>query len=148
GGHSHGVVHGPARPGGICLPWTQRVLTVPVSPRRHVRVLVVMITALGVQSSYANPAATSAELRALACCARHCDKPMPLPLSRSCCELTTAPSGPAETPTPHADGPVASLVSLLPANAPLALPERDPLGLLEVRSRGSGPPTFLEQRHL
>jgi hypothetical protein len=109
--------------------------------------LVVMITALGVQSSYANPAAISAELRALACCARHCDKPMPLPSSRSCCGLTTAPSGPAETPTAQADGPVVSVVSL-PEIAPLAAPERDRLSLLEVRTSGSGPPTFLEQRHL
>jgi len=110
-------------------------------------VLVVMITALGVQSSYANPAATSAELRALACCARHCDKPMPPPVSRSCCGLTTMPSGPVETPAAQADGPVVALASL-PPSAPLAPPERDRLALLEVRSSGSGPPTFLEQRHL
>jgi hypothetical protein len=110
-----------------------------------VRLLVVMVVALGVQSSYANPAATSAELRALACCARHCDKPMPAPVSRSCCGLTAMPSGPAETPATQA--PVVSLVSLS-AIAPLVQAEHDRLALHDVRPRGSGPPTFLEQRHL
>jgi len=106
-----------------------------------------MILALAVQSSYANPVAMSAELRALACCARHCDKPMPAPSSRSCCGLTAVPSGPAETPAPQPDGAVAPLVSL-PASTPLVPAERDPLALLDVRPTGSGPPTFLEQRHL
>src|SRR5262249_39736416 len=106
-----------------------------------------MILALGVQSSYANPAATSAELRALACCAGHCDKPMPPPSSRRCCGLTAMPSGPAVTPATQAAGPVGFLVSL-PALTLVEPPARDRLVLHGVRPRGSGPPTFLEQRHL
>jgi len=58
------------------------------------------------------------------------------------------PSGPAVTPEAQAGGPVGFLVSL-PALTPLAAPpERDRLVLHGVRPRGSGPPTFLAQRHL
>jgi hypothetical protein len=123
------------------------VLILAVSPRRHIRLLFAMILALGVQSSYANPAATSAELRALACCAGHCDKPMPSPASRGCCGLTAMPSGPAVTPAAPAGGPVGFLVSL-PALTTLAPPESARLVLHDVQPRGSGPPTFLAQRHL
>jgi hypothetical protein len=57
------------------------------------------------------------------------------------------PSGPAVTPAAPAAGPVGFFVSL-PALTPLASPERDRLALHGVQPRGSGPPTFLAQRHL
>jgi hypothetical protein len=110
-------------------------------------VLVTLALALGVQTSYVNPTAVSAELRALSCCARHCDGPVSVPSSRSCCGLTGLPSGPAETSRAQMPGPIAPLW-WLPATA-LPTPARRDRGMLYgVQARGSGPPTFLEQRHL
>jgi hypothetical protein len=57
------------------------------------------------------------------------------------------PSGPAEMSAVQVGGPVGFLVSL-PALTPLAPPERARLARHDVQPRGSGPPTFLEQRHL
>jgi hypothetical protein len=110
-------------------------------------VLVAVAVALGVQTSYANPTAVSAELRALSCCARHCDGPVSVPSSRSCCGVTGLASGPAETPRAQMPGPVTPLV-FLPATV-LPTPARRDRGMLDgARPRASGPPTFLEQLHL
>jgi hypothetical protein len=110
-------------------------------------VLVALAVSLGVQTSYANPMAVSAELRAVSCCARHCDGPVSVPSSRTCCGVTGLVSGPAEVPRAQMPGPITPLV-LLPATV-LPTPARPDRGMLHVvQPRGSGPPTFLEQRHL
>lgn len=106
-----------------------------------------LIFALGVQSVYVNPGVAAAELRAMACCAGHCDGPLSLPKSRDCCGLTVAASGPAESPTAPAPAPTMA-ITLLPPSSSLAAPAPDAARLDVVQLAGSGPPTFLAQRHL
>jgi len=109
--------------------------------------VVALALLLGVQTAYANPAVVAAELRALSCCAGHCDGPVSLPSARDCCGLTATTSGPAE-------GPVAPGVPALTAAAVMgassALAPGTPTWVTADRLlvAGSGPPVFLAQRHL
>lgn len=107
--------------------------------------ILLLALALGVQTAYANPGVVAAELRAMACCAHHCDEPLSLPSARDCCGLTATTSGPAEAP----------LAAALPALTPVALvgspsvplaPARVPVDA--IQPAGSGPPAFLAHRHL
>jgi len=99
---------------------------------------------VGVQTVYANPRVEAAELRALSCCG-HCREPLSLPSARSCCGVTAVTSGPAVASASHTAAPIG------PTTAPLAVAVQ-PKPILAratlVQPTGSGPPTFLEQRHL
>jgi len=109
--------------------------------------ILLLALALGVQTAYANPGVVAAELRAMTCCAHHCDEPVSLPGARDCCGLTMAASGPAEAPAPVAL-PALTPVALLgscPAPAIVALASTT---LDVVCHAGSGPPAFLAHRHL
>jgi hypothetical protein len=115
-----------------------------VSSRRLIPLLAL---ALGVQIAYADPRVAAAEVRAMACCARHCDEPLSLPSARGCCRLTVGASGPAEAPIAPCvpsfqaatfAAPVAA--SVLSASTE-ARPDAWP-------AAGSGPPPFLSHRHL
>lgn len=105
-----------------------------------------LIFALGVQSAYVNPGVAAAELRAMACCAGHCDGPLSLPKSRDCCGLTVAASGPAESPTAPAPAPTMAITLLAPSTSLAAPPDAARPDVVQLA--GSGPPTFLAQRHL
>ncbi len=103
--------------------------------------------AVALQVVYVNPAVATAELRAMSCCARHCDEPPSLPASRTCCGLTATASGPTEAPTTAV--PAAHVVvSLLPSIRVVAPPRPVIAPALLLPVAGSGPPTFLAQRHL
>ena len=117
-----------------------------MSLHRRARLLLALAIALGVQTAYVNPGVAAAELRALTCCARHCDAPISLPSARDCCGLTMTASGPLEAPAAPAIAPDAA-THVIPTNAAPALtPAWHPAEV--VRPTASGPPTFLEQRHL
>jgi len=115
-----------------------------VSHRRLTGLILVLILTLGVQVSWANPAASAAELRAMSCCAGHSGRPMSLPQSRACCRVRQVVSGPAErpvaAPTPSV---VATLVTLAPPPAPAAT-----VVVFEPSPKAIGPPAFLAHRHL
>lgn len=107
--------------------------------------MLALVLALGVQVSWTNPAASGAELRAMACCAEHSDRPMSLPEQRACCGVTLAASGPAENPVAGLLATVAvpqgsPLAPPAPPNAAVVAPEPSPAGI--------GPPAFLAHRHL
>ncbi len=118
-----------------------------VSPHRPTRLLLALALLVGVQGSYVNPGVVAAELRALSCCAHDCDRPVPLPEARRCCGVTAMASGPAETPIAPAADTVAPI--LFTARCPVTAvqaPRRPAADA--VRVGDTGPPTFLEQRHL
>jgi hypothetical protein len=103
--------------------------------------------ALGVQTTYANPGVVVAELRAMSCCAHHCDEPLSLPSARTCCGLTATASGPAEGPVVPGV-PMLAPVAFTGAAGVLATvsPARERADVLWPA--GSGPPAFLVHRHL
>ena len=102
---------------------------------------------MGVQNTYVNPGVAAAELRALACCAHDCDEPVSLPGARKCCGLTLAASGPAELRVaqdvgcPLVMGPPVARTTVASTRAERIAPDA-------LQVAGTGPPTFLEQRHL
>ena len=106
-----------------------------------------LILALGVQTAYVNPGVAAAELRAIACCTHNCQEPVSLPSARTCCGLTAMPSGPAEEPVAQSVAPLT--VALAMRSGTTAKPPA-PMRALDrlVPVGASGPPTFLEQRHL
>jgi len=115
-----------------------------VTSARPARLLLVLALVVGVQTVYTNPWVEAAELRALSCCG-HCPEPLSLPSARSCCGVTAVTSGPAVASASHAPAPVG------PTTAALAVAVQPPPILARatlVHPTGSGPPTFLEQRHL
>ncbi len=130
-----------------CLRGGGRVSRSAVSSRRSIRLILVLALLLGVQTAYANPAVVAAELRALSCCARHCDGPVSLPSARSCCGLTATTSGPAEGPVAPGVPWLAAAIVTGPSSALApAAPTWVPADTLLVT--GSGPPVFLAHRHL
>ena len=102
---------------------------------------------VGIQGAYVNPGVAAAELRAMACCAHACDEPVSLPTARHCCGVTAVASGPAEAHTGYAVSPVTTLVLQAPRIAD-RLPTSDRAIADTVQVGGTGPPTYLEQRHL
>jgi hypothetical protein len=115
-----------------------------VTSARPARLLLALALMVGVQTVYANPAVEAAELRALSCCG-HCPEPVSLPSARSCCGVTAVTSGPAEAPASRPAAPFGT------TTAPLAVVVRPAPNWARatlVQPTGSGPPTFLEQRHL
>lgn len=107
--------------------------------------MLALVLAIGVQATWANPRAATAELRALGHCAQH-GGPVSLPDARACCDVRAMPSGPAETAAPASpvDGPIAAALPV----AATPRPPRPVAGRDDPRPRGTGPPTFLVQRHL
>lgn len=118
-----------------------------VSSSRPIRLLLFLTLALGVQTTYVNPVVAAAEMRAMSCCAHHCDEPLSLPSARTCCQVTAVASGPAEGPVALSTAPLvtSAVVAAAGAFAPV-LPAWLRTDL--VRVAGSGPPTYLAQRHL
>jgi hypothetical protein len=115
-----------------------------VTSARPARLLLALALAVGVQTAYANPTVAAAELRALSCCGR-CPEPVSLPTARTCCGVTAVTSGPAEVLGSQAAaplGPTTALLAVVTRPAPISV--RATL----VQPTGTGPPTFLEQRHL
>jgi len=115
-----------------------------VTSARPARLLLVLAFVVGVQTVYTNPWVEAAELRALSCC-RHCPEPLSLPSARSCCGVTAVTSGPAIASASHVPA------SMGPTTAPLTVAFQPPptwVRVTLVQPTGSGPPTFLEQRHL
>ncbi len=112
-----------------------------------VRLLLALPLALGVQTAYVNPGAAAAELRAMSCCARHCDAPVSMPSVRGCCGVTVVESGPAEAPVVQGGSPLVPAMQTL-STAVQAPPAVTWARAQSVHEAGSGPPTFLEQRHL
>ena len=116
-----------------------------VTLARAARPLRALALLVGVQTVYTNPAVVAAELRAMSCCG-HCPKPASLPSARRCCGVTAVTSGPATVSASKTTAP------LSPTALPVAVvvrpvsTTRAPVTL--VQPTGSGPPTFLEQRHL
>jgi hypothetical protein len=110
------------------------------------RLLLVLVLALGVQTAYVNPGVAAAELRAISCCTRHCNEPLSLPSARACCGLTATASGPAEAPSVPGGTPLAPAASPCLSAVASPAPMQARLDLTPVA--GSGPPTFLAQRHL
>lgn len=109
--------------------------------------ILLLALALGVQTAYANPGVVAAELRAMTCCAHHCDEPLSLPTARECCGLTMAASGPAESPAPAALSGLVRVATAAPSPGPaICAPARITLDV--VCPAGSGPPPFLAHRHL
>jgi hypothetical protein len=108
--------------------------------------ILLLALALGVQTAYANPGVVAAELRAMTCCAHHCDEPLSLPGARDCCGLTMIASGPAEAPAPAALPALTPVAILASCEAPalFALATTTPE---VVRPGGSGPPAFLAHHH-
>jgi len=108
--------------------------------------ILLLALALGVQTAYANPGVLAAELRAMTCCAHHCDEPLSLPGARDCCGLTMVASGPAEAPVPAALPALTPVAVLASREAPaLFAPPTTPLDV--VWPAGSGPPAFLAHHH-
>jgi len=111
------------------------------------RFVVALALLVGVQGVYVNPGVAAAELRAMACCAHECDEPLSLPTARHCCGVTAVASGPAEAHTGHAVSPGPMLV-LQVARIADTLPRSDRAIVETVQVGDTGPPTFLEHRHL
>jgi len=75
---------------------------------RSIRVLLGVVLALGVRTVVAAPLQAAAEIRAVRCCAGHMDRPVSVPESRRCCQISgeagapatlgAAPAPPAATP--------------------------------------------------
>ena len=116
-----------------------------MSIRPSTRFALAVILAFGTQVSWANPRVVSAELRAMSHCAQHSDRPMSLPETRACCGVTAIASGPAEGPV--AGPPVMAAAALVTLVAPPA-PVRSAAVVREPSLAGTGPPRFLEHRHL
>ena len=115
-----------------------------VTLARAARPLLALALLVGVQTAYTNPAVVAAELRAMSCCG-HCPKPVSLPSARNCCGVTAVTSGPAAISASRTAAPLApAAVALAVVAQPV--PAWPPATL--VQPTGSGPPTFLEQRHL
>ena len=115
--------------------------------RRPAHLMFMLILALGVQTAYVNPGVAAAELRAVACCTHNCPEPVSLPSARTCCGLKAVTSGPSEAPVAHSAAPLTIAVAI-PSSTTAAPPV--PMQALArlVPVAVSGPPTFLEQRHL
>lgn len=118
-----------------------------MSSCRPIRLILGLAVALGVQTTYANPGVLAAELRAMACCAHHCDEPLSLPSARDCCGLTATASGPAEAPV-ALGAPTFAAVMLAGAPAVSAALAPAWARIDVLRPAGSGPPAFLAHRHL
>jgi hypothetical protein len=117
-----------------------------VSSRRVILILALAL-ALGVQTTYADPGAAAAEVRAMTCCAHHCDHPLSPASARRCCGLTVAASGPAEGPiSPRVPSLTAGVFTASPAAPALPAPIRAWADAMPAG--GSGPPAFLFHRHL
>lgn len=114
---------------------------------RVAHLVFMLILALGVQTAYVNPVVAAAELRAVACCTHNCQEPVSLPLARSCCGVKAVTSGPAEHPVTPSVAPL-TVASAMPSSSTATPPA--PMRVLTrlVPVAASGPPTFLEQRHL
>jgi hypothetical protein len=121
--------------------------TVPLVSSRPALLIFMLILALGVQTAYVNPGVAAAELRAMSCCTHNCQEPVSLPSARACCKLMATTSGPAETTATRSAAPL-SVAFAIPSSTTASPPPpmRALVGLVPVTA--SGPPTFLEQRHL
>jgi hypothetical protein len=109
--------------------------------------MLLLAASLAVQSAYVNPGVAVAEVRAMACCAHRCDEPLSLPNARGCCQVTAVASGPAERPVSPGIGHAVTSASLAPVALPVPVARTSaPVPL--ARDHGTGPPTYLAQRHL
>ena len=108
----------------------------------------VLTAAMAVRASYAAPAAAVAQVKAIDCCARHCDHRVHPPRPEDCCPvLSQATDAALLTATPGVHHPELKL--------PVALQEAPgtEVALSFVRERAlapprSGPPLFLAIRSL
>jgi hypothetical protein len=101
------------------------------------------LMAFSTEAAYSAPTRNAATLRALRCCATHCDRARPAAAAARCCGVTESevaapaqPKGPAVAPALHA-----TLVELEPFSGC----ERDAHGRVATARRASarGAPLFL-----
>ena len=111
--------------------------------RRSVRAVLAIALALGVRTVVAAPAEGRAELRALIHCSAHTGRPVTVPESRRCCQVSSEAGAPATlsavASTVDGGGPV--LVH--PLIVVPALPDPAPAARVDAGGERDGPPLYL-----
>ncbi len=113
-----------------------------VKRRRSLRVLVGVVLALGVRTAVAAPQQVTEEMRAVSHCAGHMQRPVSVPESRECCEVSALAGAPATLAAiPTSPPPVTFVVATLPVSVAAASPASP--ALVERRGERDGPPLYL-----
>lgn len=118
-----------------------------MNSRRWLRVAIALVAAVTARASVAAPSLATAELRALSCCAGHCDQPMPMRAAKSCCQVSSAAGDPSLAATGTSVGQSTTLAAALPA---ARAPEPPALRAAAPRPapHATAPPLFLRIRSL
>jgi hypothetical protein len=116
-----------------------------VRPSRSLRVLLGVVLALGVRTVVAAPLQAAAEMRAVSHCMGHMNRPVSVPESRRCCNVSSDAGAPAKLSAAPASvaAPVVLPVAR-PATAVAAL--LTPAVQVEWRRERDGPPLYLGLR--
>jgi hypothetical protein len=118
-----------------------------VRRRRSLRVILGIVLALGVRTVVAAPAQITAELRAVSCCSGHLNRPVSVPESRRCCDVSPDAGAPAKlTAVQVLDAPPAVLLVTVPL--PTAVRQAPSVAQTERRSERDGPPLYLGLRSI
>jgi hypothetical protein len=118
---------------------------VVVRRRRSLRVLLGVVLALGVRTAVAAPRQVTDEMRAVTHCAGHMNRPVSVPESRRCCEVSSEAGAPATMAAVPAPPPVAVFViATLPVSTVSVVPAAP--ALAERHRERDGPPIYLDLR--
>jgi hypothetical protein len=118
-----------------------------VKRRRPLRVILGILFALGVRTVVAAPAQVTAELRAANCCSGHLNRPVSVPESRRCCNVSPEAGAPAKlTAAQVLDAPPAVLLATVPL--PIAVRQTLSVARTERRGERDGPPRYLGLRSI
>lgn len=120
-----------------------------MSVRRHSRALlsVALLLAMAVRTAYAAPSCSTAQLRAAACCATHCNHQHRAPRPDDCCHVVSSANDATLLTSSLALHPIVAVHSL--PLAPPSLSHLIPASFaLGVEYSGDGPPLFLQLRSL
>ena len=103
--------------------------------------------ALGVRTVVATPLQVAAEMRAVSHCAGHMNRPVSVPESRRCCNVSSEAGAPAKlSAAPVQDTAPVVLLATLPLPGDVARPA--PAVQVERRSKRDGPPLWLGLRSI
>jgi hypothetical protein len=118
-----------------------------VRPSRSLRVLLGVALALGVRTVVAAPLQAAAEMRAVTHCMGHMNRPVSVPESRRCCNVSSDAGAPAKLSAAPASV-AAPVIVILPVALPITAVAAPPAPAVQVERRRErdGPPLYLGLR--
>jgi hypothetical protein len=116
---------------------------VVVRRRRILRLVVSLVLMLGVRTVVAAPMQDGAELRAIIHCTQHMGRPVTVPESRHCCQVSSDADAPATLAAAPASPDTGVVAVLAPLPVVFERPWLDSSGQLDRRGERDGPPLYL-----